>query len=232
MSAILSLILPIITIIKSTSTSENLHPFHPHNSSLIICDSEKANIFSSYFYSNFTKNSHDGIFSNDNPTLFSNIAITEEDVYKALINLNTSKAMGQMAFPQLFCPNVLQACLATYPRYWKELYITKLLIIISDQIHSVQFGFLQNRSAAQQLLFFLLNVLNNRNQLDVIYLRPLTQSVIHIFCQSFNIGSELQLWFQAYIVNRKQYVSIKNASSCLLPGVPQGSILGPHLLST
>ena len=48
----------------------------------------------------------------------------------------------------------------------------------------------------------------------------------------FGITGDLWYWFKAYLTDRKQYVSINNYHSLLLPvisGVAQGSILGPLL---
>ena len=45
----------------------------------------------------------------------------------------------------------------------------------------------------------------------------------------FNISGNLLTWFEQYLVNKFQFVSINNTYSYLLPvasGVPQGSILG------
>ena len=48
----------------------------------------------------------------------------------------------------------------------------------------------------------------------------------------FGITGDLWHWFRAYLTGRKQYVSINNCHSSLLPvisGAQQGSILGPLL---
>ena len=42
----------------------------------------------------------------------------------------------------------------------------------------------------------------------------------------------MSCWFESYLTNRKQYVSISNCNSCMSKirlGVPQGSVLGPVL---
>ena len=101
-----------------------------------------------------------------------------------------------------------------------------------DQSSSVWFLTKQINSSATSIFSI--------NQLDVIYLdvskafNTVSHSHLLTKLSSFNIGGEVtgRLWFQAYITNRRLYVSINNSNSCLLPvesGVPQGNILGPLL---
>jgi len=81
----------------------------------------------------------------------------------------------------------------------EQIIYNKLIDHIACQINPVQFGFLQNRSTTQQLLSFLSNAFNDRNQLDVIYLdiRKAFDTVSHPHLltklPSFNIGGEIWL---------------------------------------
>ena len=48
----------------------------------------------------------------------------------------------------------------------------------------------------------------------------------------FGIRGKALTWFQSYLLNRSQFVYVKNerfSSRCLKYGVPQGSVLGPML---
>ena len=104
-----------------------------------------------------------------------------------------------------------------------------------------QFGFRKSHSTIHPLTLFINQISESLNK---------KEHAIAIFCDlkkafdtvDFEIlltklhnigarGTEL-LWFQDYLCNRKQYVSINGANSYLrkiLFGVPQGSILGPLL---
>ena len=255
-----------------------------YDSSPVTCDNEKVNILTTIFTPFLQRPCiiH-AVSINNHPTFLSNIIITE-DVYDALINLDTSKAMGPDGISLIVlskCASVLYkplhhlSCLTLkygyLPCEWK---LHKIIPVFKSgdrtqvknyrpisslsntskvlerkiynkitnhmvcQINPAQFGFLQNRSTVQQLLSFLSNAFNGLNQLDVIYLDISkafdTVSHPHLLTKlsSFNIGGEVWLWFQAYITNRRQCVSINNSNSCLLPvesGVPQGRILGPLL---
>lgn len=114
----------------------------------------------------------------------------------------------------------------------------KIVNQVSTFINPAQFGFMQGRSTTHQLLLFLHNAFSSHDQFDAVYLdiSKAFDSVSHSHLLSklcnFNISGSVWLWFQAYLSNRLQYVSVNNCSSDLLSvesGVPQGSILGPLL---
>ena len=104
-----------------------------------------------------------------------------------------------------------------------------------------QFGFRKAHSTVHPLSLFINQIsdaLNKKNHAIAIFcdLKKAFDTVDHsiLIKKLFNMGirgTEL-LWFQSYLCNRKQFVSINNVNSIImniLLGVPQGSILGPIL---
>ena len=104
-----------------------------------------------------------------------------------------------------------------------------------------QFGFLPGRLTLQQLILFtekLLNGINNRNEVDVIYMdfKKAFDSVSHNSLlsklQALGISGRLWFWLETYLKTHIRCVRIGGNLSNLrkvLSGVPQGSILGPLL---
>ena len=116
-----------------------------------------------------------------------------------------------------------------------------LLPFIADSLSSVQFGFRQKHSTLKQMLVFfneIYNSINNNSQVDAIYL-DFKKAFDHVAHQellfklwSFEITGGTWRWLKVYLTDRQQCVSVHNHHSShlpVIPGVPQGSILGPLL---
>ena len=117
----------------------------------------------------------------------------------------------------------------------------QLIVHVSSQLHHLQFGFLRGKSTTSQLLHVINEInkaLENREQIDSIYLDFVKafDKVDHILLlkklRNFGITGKLLNWFNNYLSNRLQKVTVLGSTSQPLPilsGVPQGSILGPLL---
>ena len=112
---------------------------------------------------------------------------------------------------------------------------------LSINIHQLQFGFLRGKSTTAQLLQVLQEIgemLDTRIQIDLVYLdfAKAFDRVDHRLLvnklKNFGISGTLLNWFEDYLSNRHQRVTVLGKTSHPLPvlsGVPQGSILGPLL---
>ncbi|CAB4004229.1 Hypothetical predicted protein, partial [Paramuricea clavata] len=117
----------------------------------------------------------------------------------------------------------------------------RLIAHVSINLHHLQFGFLRGKSTTAQLLQVLQEIgekLDKRVQTDIIYLdfAKAFDRVDHRLLvrklKKFGIGGTLLKWFEDYLTNRHQRVTVLGKTSHSLPvlsGVPQGSILGPLL---
>ena len=121
---------------------------------------------------------------------------------------------------------------------FERLIYDRVISAVAKSITPCQFGVQKGTSTSQQLLLFFHQLITSKDEIDVIYIdfRKAFDSVPHneLLVKLWNIGitGTLWKWFESYLSNRSQCVSINNSLSKCLPvlsGVPQGSILGPLL---
>ena len=133
--------------------------------------------------------------------------------------------------------------LTIYSKIFEKLVHKRMVSFISKYniIKPNQFGFQSNKSTSDAILDFLENIYdsfnNNKHYLsiyldfskafDTIFHDTLLKKIEHM-----GFRGPIHQWITSYLTNRKQFVTIGDASSDLLGtkmGVPQGSTLGPLL---
>ena len=113
---------------------------------------------------------------------------------------------------------------------------------LTNLIDKNQHGFIRGKSCTTQLLEVSVQIgsfLNSNNQTDIIYMdmsKAFDKVNHHLLItklkKCFGITGKLLSWFESYLLNRKQRVTVQGATSmerAVLSGVPHGSILGPIL---
>ncbi len=133
--------------------------------------------------------------------------------------------------------------LSIFSKLFEKLMYKRLyrFLEVHNIIYSLQFGFQENRSIDHALISMTESI---RNTLDCrkfgcgifINLQKAFDTVNHQILLSklehYGVRGCALDWFNSYLSNRKQYVSINGHNSDLLTvdcGVPQGSVLGPLL---
>jgi len=110
-------------------------------------------------------------------------------------------------------------------------------------LYEHQYGFRKSHSTIHPLIKFLDNIYNSFNKDSSEYsigvfidlkkaFDTVDFSILLSKLEHYGFRQVANIWFQNYLTNRFQYVSIGETNSSLLPiycGVPQGSVLGPLL---
>ena len=111
----------------------------------------------------------------------------------------------------------------------------------NNYLNCNQHGFRTGRSCLSQLIAhydFIINELEKGNNADVIYLDfskafdKVDHGILLHKLRDLGITGKIGTWIHSFLTNRYQYVSVnkeKSRRSCVLSGVPQGSVLGPLL---
>ena len=110
-------------------------------------------------------------------------------------------------------------------------------------ITASQHGFRRGKLCVTNLLGVInhiSSVLDDGGQVDVVYLdmskafEKVNHSILLQKLHMDGFGGSLLQWFQSYLTNRHQHVTVQGFTSTTLPvisGVPQGSVLDPVLFS-
>lgn len=129
------------------------------------------------------------------------------------------------------------------PKLFESLVCKKITPLFQHIIIPEQHGFMKGRSTISNLLeyqHFLLNALESRCQIDVVYtdfskaFDKVNHKVLIEKLGSLGIHGPLLKWFNSFLNDRKQAVRIKNCLSSEFTaqsGVPQGGHLSPFLFN-
>jgi len=116
-------------------------------------------------------------------------------------------------------------------------------VSVTNQIYKHQYGFRKGHSTIHPIIHLLNQIANENDKIS----KNLTMAVFLDLSKAFDtishnilisklenmgIRGVAKCWFESYLSNRKQFMSIQNAKSTtqvINCGVPQGSILGPIL---